>query len=134
MVVVAGDVHAEPRPDQCYDLFDLHAGKGEPLRQDWFNHLDAQGYARYWIACTVHWGTEQWDCLHLLWQEESSWRYDIRSGIPQAMPESKLADETAGGGPDWRTNPRTQVRWGVTYIDSRYGVPTNTPRHCHAGY
>lgn len=129
-LALAQRVHAEPRPDQCYDLFDLHAGTAEANRQTWFNHLDARGYARYWIACVEHWGTLQWECLDELWTEESSWRHDIHGRIPQAMPETKIATH----GPDWRTNPRVQVRWGVDYIADRYGLPTNTPRRCHAGY
>lgn len=121
-------------PNGCSDLMELHAGKAAPPRQEWFNHLDAKGYARFWIACTEQWGTAEWECLEQLWDEESSWRHDIRSGIPQAMPESKMGDPNQGGGPDYRTNPRTQVRWGTTYIAARYGAPTSTPRRCHAGY
>ena len=40
-------------------------------------------------------------------------------GIPQALPTSKLA--TAGS--DWRTNPVTQIRWGLDYVKGRYGTP-----------
>ena len=41
-------------------------------------------------------------------------------GIPQALPESKMAS----AGADWATNPRTQIRWGLRiYIRGRYGTP-----------
>jgi hypothetical protein len=40
-------------------------------------------------------------------------------GIPQALPASKMA--TAGA--DWRTNPATQITWGLNYIAGRYGSP-----------
>src|SRR5690348_4249617 len=39
--------------------------------------------------------------------------------IPQANPGTKMA--TAG--PDWRTNPQTQIRWGEDYIQRTYGTP-----------
>jgi hypothetical protein len=59
-----------------------------------------------------------------LWQRESGWRYNAENpsgayGIPQALPGSKMA--TAGA--DWQTNPATQIKWGLGYIQSRYGTP-----------
>lgn len=38
-------------------------------------------------------------------------------GIPQALPGSKMA---AMGG-DWETNPVTQIRWMIQYVNGRYG-------------
>ncbi|WP_256103496.1 tachylectin-related carbohydrate-binding protein [Streptomyces sp. ODS05-4] len=67
----------------------------------------------------------QWSCLDNLWQRESGWRYwaDNPSsdayGIPQALPGSKMAV----AGSDWKTNPATQITWGLQYIDGRYGSP-----------
>jgi len=29
----------------------------------------------------------------------------------------------ASAGPDWLTNPITQIRWGISYIQGRYGSP-----------
>jgi hypothetical protein len=71
------------------------------------------------------WGPAQFTCLNKLWIKESNWRVRAENpssgayGIPQALPASKLAS----AGSDWRTNPVTQVRWGLRYIDSRYGSP-----------
>ena len=67
----------------------------------------------------------QFSCLVKLWQRESNWRWNAKNrssgayGIPQALPATKMA--TAGA--DWLTNPETQVRWGLKYIESRYGNP-----------
>jgi hypothetical protein len=63
-------------------------------------------------------------CLVDLWNRESGWRYDAENasgayGIPQALPGSKMAS----AGPDWQTNPATQIRWGLTYIKQIYGNP-----------
>lgn len=38
-------------------------------------------------------------------------------GIPQALPKTKLAS----AGPDWETNPVTQIRWMIGYVNERYG-------------
>jgi len=63
-------------------------------------------------------------CLDDLWQHESGWRYDAENpsgayGIPQALPGSKMAS----AGPDWQTNPATQIKWGLGYIKQLYGNP-----------
>lgn len=79
----------------------------------------AKGYALSLV------GSAQFACLLPLWQRESGWNAtDMNTssgayGIPQALPGTKMA--TAGA--DWRTNPLTQVRWGVGYIHGRYGTP-----------
>jgi hypothetical protein len=40
-------------------------------------------------------------------------------GIPQARPGSKMGS----AGSDWRTNPATQIAWGLAYIARTYGDP-----------
>jgi SLT domain-containing protein len=40
-------------------------------------------------------------------------------GIPQALPGSKMATIAS----DWRTNPATQIIWGIEYMKDRYGSP-----------
>jgi len=70
-------------------------------------------------------GEGQWSCLDNLWMGESGWRYTATNsssgayGIPQSLPASKMA--TVGA--DYRTNPVTQIRWGLQYIKSSYGTP-----------
>jgi hypothetical protein len=63
-------------------------------------------------------------CLDNTWNRESGWAYNAENpsgayGIPQALPGSKMAS----AGPDWQTNPATQIRWGLGYIKSTYGDP-----------
>lgn len=41
----------------------------------------------------------------------------VAYGIPQAYPGYKMAS----AGPDWRTNPETQLRWMIAYCEARYG-------------
>lgn len=38
-------------------------------------------------------------------------------GIPQALPGSKMA----AMGADWETNPVTQIKWMIGYVNGRYG-------------
>ncbi|MFF1417632.1 peptidoglycan DD-metalloendopeptidase family protein [Streptomyces sp. NPDC058280] len=86
----------------------------------------AQTYAKNMLG-SFGWGPNQFGPLQKLWHGESGWRWDARNpssgayGIPQALPASKMSS----AGPDWLTNPATQIRWGLQYIKSRpdYGSP-----------
>ncbi|TWH33957.1 uncharacterized protein YabE (DUF348 family) [Isoptericola variabilis J7] len=83
------------------------------------------------LAAERGWGDDQFSCLDKLWTKESNWRWNAENpssgayGIPQALPGTKMA--TAGA--DWRTNPATQIRWGLGYIAGRYGTPCSAWSH-----
>jgi len=72
-------------------------------------------------------GEGQWSCLDRLWIGESDWRWWVANpssgayGIPQSLPGSKMASVAD----DWKTNPVTQIKWGLQYIKSSYGTPCN---------
>ncbi|MCF2528185.1 transglycosylase SLT domain-containing protein [Yinghuangia soli] len=67
----------------------------------------------------------QFTCFSNIVQKESGWRVTATNpssgayGLVQALPGSKMA--TAGA--DWRTNPATQIKWGLDYMNKRYGSP-----------
>ena len=71
------------------------------------------------------WGADQFTCLNRLWTKESHWNYRARNkrsgahGIPQALPAIRMEVISS----DWRTNPVTQIRWGLRYIEARYDSP-----------
>jgi hypothetical protein len=71
------------------------------------------------------WGKKEYACLDDLWIKESNWNYRASNkrtgahGIPQALPATKMDS----AGTDWRTNPVTQISWGLRYIDVRYETP-----------
>jgi hypothetical protein len=71
------------------------------------------------------WGDKQYACLDDLWIKESHWNYRASNkrtgahGIPQALPATKMDS----AGTDWRTNPVTQISWGLRYIEVRYETP-----------
>lgn len=77
------------------------------------------------------WGSDQWSCLDSLWQRESNWNHLAKNpssgayGIPQSLPGNKMASV----GSDWQTNPTTQIRWGLGYIQGRYGTPCGAWAH-----
>lgn len=77
------------------------------------------------------WGIDQYSCLVKLWNRESNWRVNAFNassgayGIPQALPGKKMAV----AGPDWMTNPETQINWGLGYIEGRYGSPCAALAH-----
>ncbi|GEL94996.1 ubiquitin-like domain-containing protein [Cellulomonas composti] len=83
------------------------------------------------MAAARGWGDDQFACLYPLWKAESGWRVNAENkssgayGIPQALPGSKMASVAA----DWRTNPATQITWGLNYIKSRYGTPCGAYEH-----
>jgi len=71
------------------------------------------------------WSSGEFGCLQSLWNAESGWNPSASNpisgayGIPQALPGSKMAS----AGPDWQTNPATQIKWGLGYIKQVYGSP-----------
>lgn len=77
------------------------------------------------------WSSDQFGCLDSLWTRESNWRWNADNpsssayGIPQALPGSKMSS----AGADWATNPVTQIRWGLGYIQDRYGTPCSAWGH-----
>ncbi|MCP2336735.1 transglycosylase SLT domain-containing protein [Actinomadura rupiterrae] len=79
------------------------------------------------------WSTRQYKCLVKLWNRESHWNQKAGNpsgayGIPQALPGSKMRS----AGKDWRTNPQTQIKWGLRYIKGRYGTPCRALGHSNA--
>ena len=86
------------------------------------------------LVAAQGWSDSEYQCLVLLWNRESQWNpYAENSssgayGIPQALPGSKMAS----AGADWRTNPITQINWGIGYIKGRYGTPCSAWAHSNA--
>lgn len=67
----------------------------------------------------------QFSCLDSLYVSESNWRVDADNptssayGIPQALTQTH--DLPAG----YMTSAEVQIRWGLDYIQDRYGTPCN---------
>ena len=80
------------------------------------------------------WSETEFACLDALWVGESDWEWNADNptssayGIPQALPGEKMAS----AGPDWETNPATQIEWGLGYIRDSYGSPCGAWAHSQA--
>ncbi|WP_059013165.1 aggregation-promoting factor C-terminal-like domain-containing protein [Streptomyces specialis] len=84
-----------------------------------YTKADVQAMAAQIVAA------DQFQCFSNIVDHESGWDYTATNpysgayGLMQALPGSKMASE----GADWQTNPATQIRWGVNYMNDRYGSP-----------
>jgi hypothetical protein len=76
-------------------------------------------------------GLDQMPCLEKLWNKESGWnplahnKSSGAHGIPQAVPGDKMA----AYGPNWYSDPTTQIKWGLNYIKGRYKTPCGAWSH-----
>ncbi|OLZ70813.1 hypothetical protein AV521_12405 [Streptomyces sp. IMTB 2501] len=67
----------------------------------------------------------QFQCFSNIVDHESTWNYQAVNassgayGLVQALPGGKMAS----AGADWQTNPATQIKWGLSYMNERYGSP-----------
>ncbi len=67
----------------------------------------------------------QYNAFSKIVEHESGWNPSATNsssgayGLVQALPGSKMAS----AGSDWKTNPATQIKWGLDYMNSRYGSP-----------
>ena len=68
---------------------------------------------------------DQFQCFSNIVDHESSWNYQADNpssdafGLVQALPGSKMSS----AGADWATNPATQIKWGLSYMNDRYDSP-----------
>ncbi|MFJ9242847.1 transglycosylase SLT domain-containing protein [Streptomyces sp. NPDC101776] len=67
----------------------------------------------------------QYNAFSKIVSHESGWNVTATNsssgayGLVQALPGSKMAS----AGSDWKTNAATQIKWGLDYMNSRYGSP-----------
>ncbi|MEV6837602.1 transglycosylase SLT domain-containing protein [Streptomyces sp. NPDC051133] len=87
--------------------------------QSSYSVAQIQAMARQMVA------GDQFQCFSNIVDHESSWNYHAVNassgayGLFQALPAGKYAS----AGADWQTNPATQIKWGLNYMNSRYGSP-----------
>ena len=95
-----------------------------------YNKSELQSYAHN-LVISYGWSEYDFECLVKLWNRESSWNPNAVNkksgacGIPQSLPCSKMKSM----GADYRTNYKTQIKWGLKYIANRYGNPANAWKH-----
>jgi hypothetical protein len=114
------------------DLLDIGGATSENAlsRSEDLSDEDPRTIARALLA-EFGFSESQFGCLDSLWERESHWNVHADNpnssayGIPQALPGSKMAS----AGADWASNPVTQIRWGLGYIEDRYGSPCGAWGH-----
>jgi len=99
--------------------------------------LGAKKVAKSILLDEYGFSEKEYKCLNSLWTKESHWNYKARNknsgahGIAQALPASKMNVVST----DWRTNPVTQIRWGLRYISIRYETPCKAlAKHKRSSY
>ncbi|WP_338018121.1 transglycosylase SLT domain-containing protein [Streptomyces taklimakanensis] len=81
-------------------------------------------------------GAGQFQCFSNIVERESGWNYRAENpssgayGLVQALPASKMSSV----GADWRTNPATQIKWGLNYMNDRYGSPCGAWEYWQANH
>jgi hypothetical protein len=99
---------------------------------------DPREIARQILKNKYGYGASQFTCFNNIIMRESMWKVNATNpssgayGIPQALPGSKMATIAS----DWRTNPATQIIWGIEYMKKRYGSPCEawSFKHSHGWY
>lgn len=83
-------------------------------------------------ACAqIGWTGAMWEDLVNLWTRESHWRWNAENkssgayGIPQSLPANKMAS----AGANWHEDASIQITWGINYIKSKYGNPSEAWKH-----
>lgn len=96
----------------------------------------AKQYARSQFT-TYGWNESDYIALVKLWERESNWDYrkanpvSSARGIPQAMMSAHWGSgwKSNPDAQDWLANPKRQIDWGLKYISSRYGTPSQAWAH-----
>jgi len=92
---------------------------GDLLGKSSYTIAETQAIARQMMA------GDQFQCFSNIVDHESGWNYKATNagsgayGLVQALPGSKMSS----AGSDWQTNPATQIKWGLNYMNDRYGSP-----------
>ncbi len=54
-------------------------------------------------------------------RDESGW--NVTATNPSSGSYGLGQSKMASAGADWKTNPATQIKWALDYMNSRYGSP-----------
>jgi hypothetical protein len=91
-----------------------------------YNKDSLKSYAHD-LVISYGWTEKDYNALVKIINHESGWRVTAENkkskayGLCQALPASKMKS----AGSDYRTNGKTQLKWCMNYIKSRYGSPSS---------
>ncbi|MER7153913.1 transglycosylase SLT domain-containing protein [Streptomyces lydicus] len=113
------DADARKKKEQAATRSSSRADLGDLLGKSSYSVAETQAIARQMMA------GDQFQCFSNIVDHESGWNYRATNassgayGLVQALPGSKMSS----AGSDWQTNPATQIKWGLNYMNDRYGSP-----------
>jgi hypothetical protein len=99
-------------------------------KQAWIiSQMDPKSYARHLIKAQHRDPETQYRCLAALWGKESAWNHKAKSPTHDyGIPQRHMSHNTPAQIRDFLKDPHAQVRWGLTYIESRYKTPCGALR------
>ena len=97
----------------CLSLLSLNMSHARPAKDPMNYKLHALNQVKDW---------DEFMCLVELYHYESRWDPSAKNGSHHGIPQGRS---------QWlaTANPYQQVRWGVRYIEARYGTPCKALRH-----
>ncbi|MFE0193847.1 transglycosylase SLT domain-containing protein [Streptomyces sp. NPDC059008] len=113
------DAEARKKKELAASRSDARDDLGDLVGKSSYTIAETQALARQMVA------GDQFQCFSNIVDHESGWNYKATNassgayGLVQALPGSKMAS----AGSDWQTNPATQIKWGLNYMNDRYGSP-----------
>lgn len=116
----AAEKAAKEREEQAASRSEERAGDlGDIAQQSSYSVSDVKSMAQQIM------GSGDFQCFSEIVEKESGWDYQASNpssgayGLVQALPGSKMSS----AGSDWKTNPATQIKWGLNYMNDRYDSP-----------
>ncbi|MFD8545230.1 transglycosylase SLT domain-containing protein [Streptomyces sp. NPDC059649] len=113
------EAEARKKKEQAASRSSSRADLGDLVGKSSYTIAETQAIARQMMA------GDQFQCFSNIVDHESGWNYKATNassgayGLVQALPGSKMSS----AGSDWQTNPATQIKWGLNYMNDRYGSP-----------
>lgn len=93
------------------------------------SQMSPKAYARHLVAQQWLNPQKQFACLARLWGKESAWNHKAKSHTKDyGIPQRHMSHNTPKQIKDFLKDPHAQVRWGLTYIESRYETPCGALR------
>ncbi|MEX2969113.1 transglycosylase SLT domain-containing protein [Streptomyces sp. C184] len=113
------DADARKKKEQAASRSSSRGDLGDLVGKSSYSIAETQAIAHQMMA------SDQFQCFSNIVDHESGWNYKATNagsgayGLVQALPGSKMSS----AGSDWQTNPATQIKWGLNYMNDRYGSP-----------
>lgn len=113
------EADARKKKEQAASRSSSRGDLGDLVGKSSYTIAETQAIARQMMA------GDQFQCFSNIVDHESGWNYKATNagsgayGLVQALPGSKMSS----AGSDWQTNPATQIKWGLNYMNDRYGSP-----------